>query len=215
MNTPLKIAHRGYVNTHPENTIGSFLDAIVNGFDMIELDIQLCKDDQIIVLHDTYLGSNMVEELTLDEIRLFKPDVLSLLDFFQQFPYDTFPVYIDLKGKDELAAILCAFLKNNKICITNLYFASFNCNHLEYLSIYPLKLIYLSENKLDLSMIRYIVQIYDVSVFALSWMNVDEEIIHYIHSLNKRIFVYTVQNTVIMDYLKRLDLDGFVSDVLL
>ena len=40
MNTPLKIAHRGYVNTNKENTIGSFLDAIVNGFDMIELDIQ-------------------------------------------------------------------------------------------------------------------------------------------------------------------------------
>jgi len=215
MNTPLKIAHRGYVNTHKENTIGAFQDAIVNGFDMIEMDIQLCKDDQIVVLHDTCLGSNMVEDLTLAEIRLLKPDVLSLLDFFQQFPYDTFPVYIDLKGGDKLAPVLYKFIETNQISTNNLYFASFNGNHLEYLSSYSLKLMYLSENKLDLRMIQYIIQKYKVSVFALSWSNVDEEIVHYIHSLYGSVFVYTVKNAVIMDYLKGLDVDGYVSDVLL
>jgi len=212
---PLKIAHRGYAKIHKENTIGAFRDAIMKGFDMIEMDVQLCKCDQIVVLHDTYLGSNMVEDLTLKEIRMLKPGVLSLLEFFQQFPYTTFPVYIDLKGRDELAKILYAFLVNNQIRTTNLYFASFNGNHLEYLSYYPLKLIYLSENKLDLRMILYIVQKYKVSAFALSWMNVDEEIVHYIHSLHKNVFVYTVRNTVVMDSLKRLELDGLVSDVLL
>jgi glycerophosphoryl diester phosphodiesterase len=114
-----------------------------------------------------------------------------------------------------LAPVLYAFLENNQISTTNLYFASFNGNHLEYLSSYSLKLMYLSENKLDLRMIQYIIQKYKVSVFALSWSNVDEEIVHYIHSLYGSVFVYTVKNTVIMDYLKGLDVDGLVSDVLL
>ncbi len=49
------IAHRGYHNpTHPENTLGAFKLAIENNFS-IELDIQLSKDKEVMVFHDSEL----------------------------------------------------------------------------------------------------------------------------------------------------------------
>ena len=43
-----KIAHRGYSDLHKDNTMPSFLAAIDNSFDIIELDIQLTKDNIIL-----------------------------------------------------------------------------------------------------------------------------------------------------------------------
>ena len=49
------IAHRGYFNTeHPENSLGAFARAVEHGF-AVELDIQMTKDDVIVVFHDNDL----------------------------------------------------------------------------------------------------------------------------------------------------------------
>ncbi len=47
----LKIAHRGYHLKYPENTIGSYIDAINNSY-AIELDVRITKDGKIICIHD-------------------------------------------------------------------------------------------------------------------------------------------------------------------
>ena len=49
-----KIAHRGYSDLHKDNTMQSFHAAIDNNFDIIELDIQLTKDNIIIVFSYIY-----------------------------------------------------------------------------------------------------------------------------------------------------------------
>ena len=46
------IAHRGYSNLAPENTISSFDLAIANGFKIFELDVQLTKDNVPVIFHD-------------------------------------------------------------------------------------------------------------------------------------------------------------------
>lgn len=48
----LNIAHRGASGVAPENTISAFLMAVESGADIIELDVQLSKDLQVIVIHD-------------------------------------------------------------------------------------------------------------------------------------------------------------------
>ena len=49
------IAHRGLFNeTFPENSIPAFYNAIKNGFP-IELDVQLTKDNKVVVFHDATL----------------------------------------------------------------------------------------------------------------------------------------------------------------
>jgi glycerophosphoryl diester phosphodiesterase len=54
-NRPLVIAHRGYSQLAPENTLPSFRLAIAARADLIELDVQQTKDSQLVVFHDREL----------------------------------------------------------------------------------------------------------------------------------------------------------------
>ena len=49
----LKIAHRGYSEKYGDNNMISFREALYAGFDMIELDILLCRTGEIVIYHDT------------------------------------------------------------------------------------------------------------------------------------------------------------------
>lgn len=67
-------AHRGAMETHPENTIPAFRAAVKAGAHMIEFDVQLTKDNNLVVIHDatvdrTTNGSGKVSDLTLIEIK--------------------------------------------------------------------------------------------------------------------------------------------------
>ncbi len=81
----LKIAHRGYSQILPENTIPAFLKAVESGADMIEFDVHLSRDGRTVVIHDndvdrTSDGSGFVKDMTLQELKE--------LDFnFLKIPY--------------------------------------------------------------------------------------------------------------------------------
>ena len=67
-------AHRGAMDTHPENTLSAFREAIRCGAHMIEFDVQLTKDRKLVVIHDTTVdrttdGKGKVSDLTLKKIR--------------------------------------------------------------------------------------------------------------------------------------------------
>jgi glycerophosphoryl diester phosphodiesterase len=67
-------AHRGAMDTHPENTLAAYREAIRVGAQMIELDVHMSKDGHLVVMHDpkvdrTTNGSGAIADLTLAEIR--------------------------------------------------------------------------------------------------------------------------------------------------
>ncbi|MDD3279682.1 MAG: glycerophosphodiester phosphodiesterase [Lachnospiraceae bacterium] len=67
-------AHRGASAYAPENTLPSFALAMEQGADGIELDVQLTKDGEVVVLHDetidrTSTGKGFVRDFTLEELR--------------------------------------------------------------------------------------------------------------------------------------------------
>ena len=67
-------AHRGCLDSHPENTLPAFKQAIALGAQMIEFDIQLTKDSALVIMHDetvdrTTNGRGNVSDLTLAQIR--------------------------------------------------------------------------------------------------------------------------------------------------
>ena len=69
-------AHRGASGYAPENTLAAFQKAVDLGADGVELDIQLTKDDQIVVIHDEMIdrtsdGKGWVKDYTLEELRAF------------------------------------------------------------------------------------------------------------------------------------------------
>ncbi|RHO30863.1 glycerophosphodiester phosphodiesterase [Roseburia sp. AM16-25] len=73
---PLVWAHRGASGYAPENTLAAFQKAVDLGADGVELDIQLTKDDQIVVIHDEMIdrtsdGKGWVKDYTLEELRAF------------------------------------------------------------------------------------------------------------------------------------------------
>ena len=70
----LRIAHRGASGAAPELTRAAFARALEIGVDMIELDVQLTRDEQLVVLHDATLerttdGRGAVAAHTLAELK--------------------------------------------------------------------------------------------------------------------------------------------------
>jgi len=71
---PLIIAHRGDSAHRPENTLASFASALEVGADIVELDVQLTRDQHLAVIHDptvdrTTNGRGTVGAMTLAEVR--------------------------------------------------------------------------------------------------------------------------------------------------
>lgn len=67
-------AHRGASAVAPENTMPAFIEALNQGADAIECDIQITKDGVPVVIHDDFLhrttnGFGMVHELSFKEIK--------------------------------------------------------------------------------------------------------------------------------------------------
>ncbi len=72
---PLQVfAHRGGLAQAPENTLAAFRNAISQGADWLEFDVQMTKDGELVVIHDetvdrTTDGTGAVRDLTLQQIR--------------------------------------------------------------------------------------------------------------------------------------------------
>ena len=67
-------AHRGNSKYFPENTMSAFRSAVALEPDMLEIDIQMTKDGEIVMMHDhtvdrTTDGTGLIREKTLEEIR--------------------------------------------------------------------------------------------------------------------------------------------------
>ncbi len=67
-------AHRGASDSHPENTLAAFREAIRLGAHMIEFDVALTKDGELVLMHDKTLdrttnGTGPVSAHTLAQLR--------------------------------------------------------------------------------------------------------------------------------------------------
>lgn len=112
-------AHRGANETHPENTLAAFAEAIRLGAQMIEFDVQMTKDNQLVIMHDekvnrTTNGRGLVGSLSLKKIkkldagkwksRRFKRErVPTLKEALDIMPKNIW-LNIHLKGDEQLGA---------------------------------------------------------------------------------------------------------------
>lgn len=67
-------AHRGAAGYAPENTLESFELAVRQGADGVELDVQMTKDGELVVIHDEEIdrvsnGSGLVKDFSLKELK--------------------------------------------------------------------------------------------------------------------------------------------------
>ena len=70
----MNIAHRGASGYAPENTMAAFDKALEMKADYIEIDVQLSKDGEVVLMHDAMIdrttdGSGTVDDYTLEELK--------------------------------------------------------------------------------------------------------------------------------------------------
>lgn len=211
----LKIAHRGYSSKYRDNSIDAFIGAILEGFNMIELDIQLCKNDDIVVCHDILIQNKKVIDMTVIELEEF--GIITLSTFFNTIDSSHIEVYLDLKGSVRLAEKLIEFIHTNSsdIYLPNILIASFNRNMLYIIknSNIHVRLGYItssnySENEWDL-----LTEIVDF--VCISNEQLDQDTINYLHTINKQVFTYTCHNQNELKYIQEYNVDGIVSNIMI
>ncbi len=118
-------AHRGVMDTQPENTVAAFREAVRLGVQMIEFDVRMTKDSKLVILHDgtvdrTTNGHGSVRDLTLAEIKQldagswksakFKNErIPTLRETLAVIPYNIW-LNVHVKGDNELSAAVTKVL---------------------------------------------------------------------------------------------------------
>lgn len=102
-NSRIVAGHRGIKTHYPENTLLSFEKAIQMGVDMLEMDLNVTRDGEIVVIHDltvdrTTNGSGAVRDLSLKQIKELDAGS-SLSDAFLGLEVPTFDEFCQLMSE--------------------------------------------------------------------------------------------------------------------
>jgi len=98
-----------------ENTLPAFRDALTCGLDGIELDVQLSRDNEVVVFHDSDLTRlfgryERVDSLTWRQLQALRlpggARIPHLRDVVESWPTGSW-LCIDLKGASETLAVAC------------------------------------------------------------------------------------------------------------
>lgn len=129
----LNIAHRGASGFYLENTKSSFLEAIKQGADIIELDVQLTKDKELVVIHDEKInrlsnGNGKVIKKNLQELKNYdfgkeKDKILTLREALELLKDCRVIIELkkSLKGYENLALEEIKKSKNENIWVQSPY----------------------------------------------------------------------------------------------
>lgn len=106
---PLLLGHRGVRGSQPDNSLAAFQDAFAAGLDGVECDVQLSRDGELVLIHDTSLELNgqhtPVRNLTRHQLQQHDGNVIALETLFKlakQYPQTL--VNVELKLPSELAS---------------------------------------------------------------------------------------------------------------
>lgn len=110
-NTNRFVAHRGYSNYAPENSIPAFELAGKIGFWGIETDICETSDGQFVCMHDEDLdrttdGTGNINEYTLEEINQFKIDTGNYVNSSENLNIPTFDEFLAICSKYDCVPVI-------------------------------------------------------------------------------------------------------------
>ena len=212
------IAHQGDMSSFPGNSMDAFESAVISskGFDMIELDIQMTKDDCIIIFHDSILKNTFIRNLTLKEVCEEAPKVLVFEMFYETFmmQHTSIRYYLDIKGSDSICLPLVNLLENYPHP-ENLFLASFQFPILEVLSSLTsrYKLGFISENSFSANLLRLFFQKYPLHFISIYWKVINPTMVSFCKRHGVLVFVYTCRTIQDWEHIVRMNVDGVVTDV--
>ncbi|MFC3033610.1 glycerophosphodiester phosphodiesterase [Pseudoalteromonas fenneropenaei] len=215
-------AHRGASGTYPENTLPAIAAALEANADGIELDIQSCLDD-LVVLHDSWLdrttsGQGKVSEFTYQQLALLDAgdgNPIPTLDSVFALVKQQTMLNLELKHVGELRGFIACLERNLESGLINqqqLLVSSFNHPMLKALK---QQLPWLKIGALTASIPL------DHAAFASQLdaysVHVDKDFVsaEFIADAKQRglkVYAYTVDKQKDIDYLKAIGVDGIFSN---
>lgn len=206
----LKIAHRGLSHHYPDNSKEAFVEAINSGFDMLEMDIQLCKKNNIVIFHDTYFLSKSIDEFTLEECQ--KYGILSLNELFTFVDTKKIKLFLDIKGSTNICKYLVKLLLQHNVHFPNIYISGFDRNNLQLLKSYelPYKIGFTCQTNYTIEDLKYLSK--SIDFICMHWTALNQRNIAYLQKKSLKVFSYTAEDYYILNYMKKYSLDGIVSN---
>ena len=227
------ISHRGKINSKKsdENNMKSVINFMESNIEFIEIDIQLSKDNEIILYHDDKISINnyclfdcfnkkKINEID-SEYLIDEYDIIYLKNFLDMIKGQK-KIYLDIKNdklKDnqinnffiELFKILDNYILKYKADRASIYIASFFPKYINYIISIPFeykKGIILNEDNID-----YFKKNYNNTIF--DFISIDYNIIDLIKDYQEKnnIFCFTVNNDFDFNILlKKYKINGIVTD---
>lgn len=220
-------AHRGASYSAPENTKYAFEKAISSGADYIELDVQLTKDDQLVVFHDKVLdrttdGSGKLTNYTYAELqelsagewfgKEYKDAKIMLLSDVLKLVGHKVLLNIEIKniGNVDLIAEKTVELIKEYDILDSCYVTSFSYNALT-----KVKEI---EPKIKIALIANLAtstansELPDIDAVSMNYIFVNQGVVNTVHQNGKKIFVWTVDREEDIRSMLALGVDNIITN---
>lgn len=225
------IAHRGASGYAPENTMAAFKKAVAMGADMIEFDVQLTRDQKVVVIHDYTLdrttdGDGLVNDHTLEEIQAFDAgswfgveysgERVPTLDMVLEWLPSHVKANIELKSlafrRAELVKPVVDVVRAHGK-MSSVVFSSFDHTYIQELNQMGVTACGLLIGSKLLKPWTYLKDNgLDCVSINPSLDNVDLDMVKGCHDAGLKVYVYTVNDRRIVNAFEALGVDGVFSD---
>ena len=222
-------AHRGASKVAPENTIPAFEAAIESGADYIELDVQLTKDGELVVMHDddikrTTDGEGPLSLMTYEETQKYSAGswfsddgtfndvkIPKLSEVLELVGHDIL-LNIEIKSHGNVAATAekVAELVEEYDIADSCYVTSF--------SYQALKKIKEVNPDIKTALIANIApstvysQMKYIDAISMNYLFVNQSVVNYAHHSGKKVFVWTVDRSGEMKKMMALGVDNIITN---
>jgi glycerophosphoryl diester phosphodiesterase len=219
---PKIIAHRGASAHAPENTIAAFQLALEQGADGIELDVMLSKDGHLVVIHDdtvdrTTDGKGYVREMTLEELKSLDAgegqSIPTLDEVFKAFG-GRLIINVELKNYtsvfDGLPIETAKLVKKHQLG-ESVIVSSFNP--------FNLPRFHARMPEVDLGLLtqpntakKWVWRLFKYDALHPHFSDVDQVLVAALHSRNRKVNVWTVDEPSEIQRLAALEVDSIITN---
>ena len=219
---PKIIAHRGASAHAPENTIAAFQLALEQGADGIELDVILSKDGHLVVIHDdtvdrTTGGKGYVRDMNLEELKSLDAgegqSIPTLDEVFEEFG-GRLIINVELKNYtsvfDGLPIETAKLVKKHQLG-ESVIVSSFNP--------FNLPRFHARMPEVDLGLLtqpntakKWVWRLFKYDALHPHFSDVDQVLVAALHSRNRKVNVWTVDEPSEIQRLAALEVDSIITN---
>jgi glycerophosphoryl diester phosphodiesterase len=221
----LVIAHRGAAGKAPENTLASMRQAIDDGADMIEIDVQESSDGEVVVIHDSDFMKLSGVDLKVWDGSLKQLQEIDIGSWFDPgFSAERVPtlaqvleeargkvrVIIELKyyGHDRQLEQRIIEIVEKAGMVDDIFIMSLEYKGIEKIrALRPQWVIGLLSTRSVGNLAKL-----DLDFLAVNMSMATSGFIHRTHAAGKKVFVWTVNDAVSISRMISLGVDGIITD---